>query len=544
MRPLLKYTAKLVPLAFAIVFGFLITARANIYPTNIKLNGALASANVTPGQNVTISYILNEPATAVTVTIFSGATVVRTFSNAGTALGSNSVVWNQQDNGGNTVALGVYGISVAASAASHAGWTQISQDANPGTYVFYPQGLAVNNNTNSPYYGRVFVGNAMRNSPAIKPGDTDTILKCNADGSFADEGPDGNGGYAIQDDGLGTLPYKLRTGGDDRLYMLDFSGPGQVAAFDMALATNQIVLSPQTNYSANPFWPIPLNAGQGWGSMDVTGADTSNGRIWLGDADADGAGIWYWRLTNGVADPHDAVGTQAVASGGPLSDVSGGLMVDSNLDIFAAQNITDASDTNSVSLEFTNIPTTNRTAWAVGGNSLLDVNDTTIDSREHPTYVADALSGPTKKGIQLLNAATGAAVTVLDTTNQYFVTAWDNVGNLYAASGTTNRWRVFSPPTSANQATTYAVETVQIALPLSILITSVAGNNGQVVVTFSAGANYAPSAFTLQSASVVRGPYTNVSNATITSPSAGLFTASAPAPGTTAFYRISHAPGS
>ncbi|MDB6022646.1 MAG: hypothetical protein JWQ04_2503, partial [Pedosphaera sp.] len=35
-------------------------ARANVYATNIKLNGALSNATVGQGAGVTISYILNE----------------------------------------------------------------------------------------------------------------------------------------------------------------------------------------------------------------------------------------------------------------------------------------------------------------------------------------------------------------------------------------------------------------------------------------------------------------------------------------------------
>src|ERR1035441_3314504 len=71
------------------------SARANVYATNIKLNGSLTSAtNVQNG--LAISYILTDPATlGTTMRILSGATVVDTISvpsgRGGTLMGMNTV---------------------------------------------------------------------------------------------------------------------------------------------------------------------------------------------------------------------------------------------------------------------------------------------------------------------------------------------------------------------------------------------------------------------------------------------------------------------
>src|ERR1035438_8636312 len=88
------------------------SAHANVYATNIKINGGITNLSVQPGTNVSISYILNEPASAgVTVKVLSGATPVRTISIAngpGATRGTNTVVWDGKDNGGNNVVVGNY----------------------------------------------------------------------------------------------------------------------------------------------------------------------------------------------------------------------------------------------------------------------------------------------------------------------------------------------------------------------------------------------------------------------------------------------------
>src|SRR5438045_298423 len=74
-------------------------AQANVYATNIKLNGSLSSVNVSAGTTVNISYILNEAASlGATIKILSGSIVVRTITvaggNPGASRGANSVAWD------------------------------------------------------------------------------------------------------------------------------------------------------------------------------------------------------------------------------------------------------------------------------------------------------------------------------------------------------------------------------------------------------------------------------------------------------------------
>ncbi len=203
--------------------SFAPSARANVYATDIKLNGGSTNITSPPGAPVNITFILNEPATlGTTINIFSGANVIRTLNIAsnspGALRGPNTVIWDGNATGGGGAATGTYSISITPATSGFTNWTQTSVDTNAGNYVFSPRGVAVNNNTNSPYYGRVFVGNAgtgpTSGAPSPVPGDLEGILKVNADGSLADEGQGNtNGfqaGYQWVDDSFDDSPHFLR----------------------------------------------------------------------------------------------------------------------------------------------------------------------------------------------------------------------------------------------------------------------------------------------------------------------------------------------
>src|ERR1035438_7343436 len=94
------------------------SAHANVYATNIKLNGSLTSdTNVQSGLN--ISFILNEPATlGTTIKIHSGVTVVDTISiasGAGTLMGLNTVFWGGTNSLGTKIPAGTNGIPYGVS---------------------------------------------------------------------------------------------------------------------------------------------------------------------------------------------------------------------------------------------------------------------------------------------------------------------------------------------------------------------------------------------------------------------------------------------
>src|SRR5580765_7432469 len=134
-----------------------VRSHANVYATNIRLNGGLTNIVVTGGTDIAITFSLNESATlGLTLNINSGATTVRTialtYPGAGTLQGSNYVVWDGRNNSSNIVA-GTYSVSISAATAGYTNWTQTSSETNDiGYHVWAPRGLAVNRNTNSPYY--------------------------------------------------------------------------------------------------------------------------------------------------------------------------------------------------------------------------------------------------------------------------------------------------------------------------------------------------------------------------------------------------------
>lgn len=607
------------------------TARANVYATNIKLNGSLTnSATASQGSSVAISYILNEAATAgVTINISSGGTVVRTISipsGAGTTRGLNTVNWDGKNGSGNNVATGTYSVSITAGATGYSDWTQLTIDSDLGQYANYPWGMDVDRNTNSPYYGRVVVSSAAGDGLATNNGKRRGLYKMNADGSPADEGWFGNANYLTNDFGTVTasptgdmpagkstghkVPGTVRIGEDDRIYFMDASQLGAVVATDMQATTNQTVITSGAvaiyqgtnslgeslyDYSHflcqastgtqstgcggdNQYGNCDLvnyldQAGTGLQQFDICGLGTTNAAMYLVDqGDFPSWGIWCFRFgPDGRSDTNDTAGSQVVYPGGDPIVTGGGVMVDYNLDTFFGVNRSKGSDTSSRVLMCSNwnggtLPPPNSgtsttffnggpdATWKVGagiGNTnLTGIWDTAINSRVNPTLVAVAMAqgdtnnpvtGYTGKngGVAILSAVDGSYVkTNLDNANWYNCVAFDNVGNVYAASRSNNRWRSWSPP-GANQATTTAVIGVQVTAAAAVPhISSVTLSGGNVTITFTADAADSATAFTLQSSSVVTGPYNNVAAAAAqTSP--GTFQFNVATSGGAQFYRIS-----
>src|SRR5688572_8398277 len=89
------------------------SVHANVYATNLRLNGGHTNLIYAASTNVAISYLLNEPASGgVTIVIKSSGTPVRTITlpggGLGTTRGSNYVVWNGRDDASNNLATGSY----------------------------------------------------------------------------------------------------------------------------------------------------------------------------------------------------------------------------------------------------------------------------------------------------------------------------------------------------------------------------------------------------------------------------------------------------
>lgn len=552
------------------------SARANVFASNIKVNGSLTnSVSAAQGSSVAITYILNEAATAgVTINIASGGTTVRTItiaSGAGTTKGLNTVNWDGKDGSGNNVATGTYSVSVTAAATGFSDWTVTSSDTSPNTYSWRPYGIGVDKNTNSPYYGRIFIANATKNAAGTAIGDTQGIIKCNADQSYADDGAFSRFDYAWVDDG-GDSPMFLKVEADDNLYFMDWTGKGKVVGVDPTLTTSFVVWD-APNYSNNTVWPAGTTSSPNWIDFDIAFVGTDHPMLFGNDANFPSEGVVAWYLTNKTghffADPalvltnddgstkyEGDIGLQAIQPGGDLPLLSTGCQVDNNTNIYCFENRANLGDP---AMRAGMFPWDGQTdiftgaAWSVGGadDTFRNTRDIALDSKANPHYLAICEyttgtadgNGVYSGGIRILNAADGSTVVAnLFATNCYRTVGWDNVGNLYAGSSGTagslrSHWQVISPA-GANQATTPALVTIQVTGAATVPhITSVTAN-GSVSITFTAGASDSASAFTLQSASTVNGTYTTVAvSATQVSP--GVFNFTTPAVGSAQFYRIS-----
>jgi hypothetical protein len=443
-----------------------ISVRANVYATDIRIGGSQNAGVIVPGGHTTISYILNDHASAgVSVGIYSGTNTVHTFTapggSAGTQVGLNSVVWGGTNDSGSNVPPGIYTVSITAASHGYDNWTNITDDTNANFSAHGLTGIDCNRNTNSAYYGRVFVGCAY---PSF------TILKCNADGSPGDEGGSSNGGLSWgENTGVYGFfsPWKIAIGANDKVYINDFSGFGIVYAFDETISTNfQEALGP-SNY---PYWDPELSG------LYITGSAT-NGQIWMTDQNTNGsAGILRWQLgADGTVATNDTGAVIApVTNTSPLSWAPYDIAIDTNGFIYTIQQLTPANMGTIPSIipimclhPYSGVPETNA-LWTAGAGDTNLVYDYGIAVDQTAAIVAvavrsdqDAETG-TNGLLNLYYATNGQFFTNLDHTggDQYLDVAWDNVGNLYALDLNKELWRVYSPPGS-NRATTVAVPFIQ-----------------------------------------------------------------------------------
>jgi hypothetical protein len=457
------------------------SARANVCATDIRFNGSFKSPVLLPGTSVTISYILNDTATAgVWVQVFQGTNLVQTLSstngNAGTNVGLNSVILN----GSTNLADGAYTVSITAASAGYESWTNITDDSSNFS-VFLPRGIAVNQNTNSPYYGRVYVGNAhvgTNDSPGAQVG----LFKYNADGSPADEGGFSTGGYGWAGDYFS--PWKMVVGADDRLYVDDFSGQGVVVSFDPTIDDTSLrQVMGVTNY------PV-LYTNLELSGLALTASGT-NVELWMTDQYAYGsAGIIGWQLgSDGTVATNDTGTIILPVDSEFLTQAPYDLSVGSNGFIYTIQYLSNGNNAYALLsfLPYQGVPESPLYCnWAIGWYPIMEgVSGVAVDPTA--SFVATAVIGHGDRyngygRLFLFSAIDGDYITNLDQTGgkPYYDVAWDSVGNLYAVGGTTNAvWRVYSPP-GTNQATTVAVPFIQVysALQPPCLCNPAARTNG------------------------------------------------------------------
>ena len=525
-------------LALALAISCLpLDARANVYATNIKLNGSTNDITLVTNQAVSISYILNEPASAgVTIKILSGSTARRTIALAagtmGTSQGTNTATWNGKDDAGVDLGGGDYSFSITAAASGYSTWTQISSDTNAGNQVTRAWGIAVNQNTNSFYYGRVFVANAYPG-----PGDPLGFHKLNADGSPADEGMLSDGGYAWTGPPYYESPFRVKVGADDRFYALDWSGYGVILSWDQEITTSSMLSVMRDDN--NPGYPSSPGS---FGGFFITGTGT-NRQVWMCDNQSAGYGIYRWNMqADGTLATND-IGTQVAAVGGDMANSCFDVAVDKNGLIYALCQPGDPTQYKYLCFPaYTNTPLLTANWKSDTTSDILD--PWAIAVNPTATYVAAARAE--SNSVLILDANTGATVATISSNGYpHYAVAWDNVGNLYpcfdvseSASDSSSIWQAWSPP-GANQATTPGLETIHVpgSPATNITITSIVLSGPNLILNFTGPSSASPSAFMVLGGSVVSGISNLVSSAVI-SGSGGVFQATVPANSGGQFYRI------
>jgi hypothetical protein len=524
------------------------TAQANVFASNIKIDGGATNLICESGQSIEISYILNEPASlGATLQILVGTNPVRTITVAANR-GINTVTWT------NDLPPGNYWIGITAASSGYTNWNQITSDSDTtyNTYVWNGQGIAVDRNPYSGYYGRVFVANSAAGpSPANTPGDNLGILKFNADASGADEGIASSGldGHNwTGDDQHPISPWKLAVSDDDLVYVDDLANRGEIYRWNPTISSNSLLyVLRQDNQPTNSYLSGPA----------ITGTGT-NTQIWMAD-NSTNHGILKWGVDTNGSCASNNVGITVVGLGGSLTLSPSAVTLDQFGNIYTCQFVD--TPANAVSRVFrfpaynpaTNGNTPELTAdWAVGGGDDTYSSASGLALDPTGTYLAVAFqgvnleTGTTNGNTKILYATNGNLVANLDlgididnlgdAKHQDTDCAWDAVGNVYYIDAWAGNWRIVSPP-GTNQAATLAVPIIQVT-PTIPLITNIQSVDGNVIIDFTGATNDAPLVFAVMGAAAASGPYAFIPGGTITRLSPGVFRATMAASPSNEFYRI------
>ena len=484
-----------------LVLGSARPASANVYATDIHIIGSTPGSPTTatvyvPCDNaVLITYRLNEPADAgVLVEILSATNVIRAFTNApgnpGALRGLNSLIWDVRSEQGEVVSYGFYTVRITAAASGYADWTQTSDDMNSGNYVYQPRGIAVNRNTNSPYYGRIYVANGQPGfDPESEPGDRLGVLMLNADGSRLADGGFSAGGWFLFE--TNSLPWKIEVADDDSVYINDWFDRGLVLRFDQELspAYRRLVLRDDNRPgAANLSGPF------------ITGTGT-NTQVWMADANQSASvGVRRWAVTEDGTIATNDLGVTIVEAGtnSHLGIAPYDLALDATNNVYTIQFRDTAADPAHRVMRFSpdTVPLTN-SDWQIGGgdDNFAGASGIAVDPAGSLVAVAFAGLGDGFSriggGVRVFNAENGALVQTLTPAafHDHTDVAWDNVGNLYACDNWDSLWRAYSPP-GANASTTIAPQVLEVGPPpLSPYLQAVGHQDGQFFFTLCGRTN-------------------------------------------------------
>ena len=178
------------------------------------------------GDDIQISFRLNDSADSVIVTILDGGTPVKVIDAGALAgPGEQSVLWDKTDASGDPV-MGTFTFQIQCSnTTGYADFTKISDGNTTNIKFFYPAGVACNTDQNSDYFGRIYVANPAVDTTASPPRTpTSGIFILGADWSdITGQGDTAYAGGVDWSDSIYSCPRDCDLDEDGNLFITDWS---------------------------------------------------------------------------------------------------------------------------------------------------------------------------------------------------------------------------------------------------------------------------------------------------------------------------------
>ena len=368
---------------------------------------------------------------------------------------------------------------LVVSKSAPEGWTLISSDTNPLLQFNSPRGVAVNFNTNSPAFGRIYVANSSAGNTGTGRALGDGLYLLNPDQSDAlGRGTNASAAGLIFNSGGGQVntPWRIEVGPDNFLYIADFStNTGTIYRTDADVSAGSGI-----NVLAN-FGVTNQSVHTTIGSSPIVRGflQSNNLTIWAIDGRFPPAGnynrLYRWDIGGGPL-PYNAV---PVALANPL--INNVLDVTTDLDrgpdgkfylmqnrsagneaglfVYSSDGVTRLWDSLAQSRSISNNPAATdilRTSRAVKVSA--DGSKVAIIRDDLQTWIIPLINGiPDLTNRQEVTTYSGSPTTLGRDV------CFDPAGNLYALSSGNQLLRIFSPG-GVTTATTGSDSTLQVTV--------------------------------------------------------------------------------
>jgi len=469
-------------------------AYANVYPSGIEVDAS--GLNTEPCGTASITYVLNENADGdgtnpgVKIEILdSTPAVIRTVTIARQAKGTHVFQWDGRKDDGSRAGNGTYTVRITATDFGYTTWTKTSDDTFVRSKYYSPKGVSVNRNTNSPNFGRIYVSEGA-GGPVGAGGrtTTDGIYVMTADqGDVLNQGDTAFAGGIDWTTGAGNSPWKISVAPDDTVYISDWS--------DLHSGVWRCNADPQATFDE-----ILTNAGRDsdglvpgvHGSVasvlvEGTGADT---KLFVLDEDYPATETALTHPVVGDILRYD-IGTSTGYSSAPVAQTQDdtnaagafydpGVIQNANMDFVRDEDgswwISQHRYTDSAGVPSLTRFLDGATGWifnsGVAGMTLTD-SWGVIDIHDGLDLLAvGCFGGYGVYMIDISDPTNPQRVTTIPQTGYVRDVSFDEVGNLYVVSSSSETLRIWSPPSGVNSYTTTAS---------SAIVLNKAGSSGPTI---------------------------------------------------------------